>query len=246
MGEIIDEIVLAGIGTLLLASSNIGGESGSPSVVAAFLGAIVLVCLEHCLRRPGPLVAQCVFYGATILFAPCAMFLLVAAYGALHEQRWVARLAWVIPFAATVGLGHAPLIYALAIGVLCVAASLLAIRDVRARSERDGLRFAYDDLRGRYLQAIEAADAANATAGSGAGDAAGPEAPRDAMPEVFADLTKREMAIVRLVAEGMDNREIASSLFLSEGTVRNHVSAILAKKNLSNRTQIAITYLKSA
>lgn len=46
------------------------------------------------------------------------------------------------------------------------------------------------------------------------------------------------------VAEGMDNRDIAASLFLSEGTVRNHISSILGKLELSNRTQIAIMYYK--
>ena len=48
--------------------------------------------------------------------------------------------------------------------------------------------------------------------------------------ERFADLTERELSVVRLVAQGMDNREIASTLFLSEGTVRNHISSILSKK----------------
>lgn len=62
--------------------------------------------------------------------------------------------------------------------------------------------------------------------------------------ERFADLTERELSVVRLVAQGMDNREIASTLFLSEGTVRNHISSILSKKTLSNRTQIAVLYYR--
>lgn len=62
--------------------------------------------------------------------------------------------------------------------------------------------------------------------------------------ERFADLTERELSVVRLVAQGMDNREIASTLFLSEGTVRNHISSILSKKALSNRTQIAVLYYR--
>ena len=63
--------------------------------------------------------------------------------------------------------------------------------------------------------------------------------------EPFCNLTEREYAVAKLVAEGMDNRDIAASLFLSEGTVRNHISSILGKLELSNRTQIAIMYYKA-
>ena len=59
------------------------------------------------------------------------------------------------------------------------------------------------------------------------------------------ELTERERAIVELVAEGMDNKEIAATLFLSEGTVRNHISAILQKLGLKNRTQLAIAYYRA-
>lgn len=55
-------------------------------------------------------------------------------------------------------------------------------------------------------------------------------------------LTERERAIVELVAEGLDNKEIAAQLYLSEGTVRNHISAILQKLDLRNRTQLAVRY----
>ena len=48
---------------------------------------------------------------------------------------------------------------------------------------------------------------------------------------------------LELVAEGLDNREIASRLFLSEGTVRNRISDILAKTNISNRTKLAVEWL---
>ena len=60
------------------------------------------------------------------------------------------------------------------------------------------------------------------------------------MPEPPTPLTERERAVVSLIAEGKDNREIASELHLSEGTVRNHISMILAKLALKNRTQIAV------
>ena len=64
-------------------------------------------------------------------------------------------------------------------------------------------------------------------------------------PTPFACLTEREYEVARLVAEGLDNREIAATAYLSEGTVRNNIISILSKMNLKNRTQIAVTYYKS-
>lgn len=64
-------------------------------------------------------------------------------------------------------------------------------------------------------------------------------------PTPFACLTEREYEVARLVAEGLDNREIAATAYLSEGTVRNNISSILSKMNLKNRTQIAVAYYKS-
>lgn len=63
--------------------------------------------------------------------------------------------------------------------------------------------------------------------------------------KVLKDLSERETDIVRLIAEGLSNKEISQKLFLSEGTVRNHISTILEKTNLEHRTQLAIAYLKS-
>jgi DNA-binding NarL/FixJ family response regulator len=59
---------------------------------------------------------------------------------------------------------------------------------------------------------------------------------------VFAELTPRENEIVALIAEGLSNAQIAEKLFLADGTVRNHVSAILEKTGLEHRTQIAVQY----
>lgn len=61
----------------------------------------------------------------------------------------------------------------------------------------------------------------------------------------FASLTEREYEVALLIAQGLDNREIAACAYMSEGTVRNHVSSILAKTNLKNRTQIAVAYYTS-
>ncbi len=53
-------------------------------------------------------------------------------------------------------------------------------------------------------------------------------------------LTEREESVLRLLARGLSNLEIAGELHLSEGTVRNHVSTIFTKLNVSDRTQAAI------
>ncbi len=58
------------------------------------------------------------------------------------------------------------------------------------------------------------------------------------------DLTDKEFQIIQLVADGQNNKEIASQLFLSEGTVRNYISNILLKLNLRDRTQLACFYYK--
>ena len=57
-------------------------------------------------------------------------------------------------------------------------------------------------------------------------------------------LSDREAEVVREVAEGLSNREIAEKLFLSEGTVRNYISAALEKLGLRDRTQLAVFYYK--
>ncbi|WP_139650905.1 response regulator [Raoultibacter phocaeensis] len=59
-----------------------------------------------------------------------------------------------------------------------------------------------------------------------------------------AGLSEREFEIVELIAQGFDNKEIAARAFMSEGTVRNHVSAILQKLALKNRTQLAVYYYR--
>lgn len=55
--------------------------------------------------------------------------------------------------------------------------------------------------------------------------------------------TAREMDIIRAVAEGLSNKEIANKLFITEGTVKNYITSILSKENLSHRTALAVYYL---
>lgn len=60
------------------------------------------------------------------------------------------------------------------------------------------------------------------------------------LPPGMAELTAREKEVLCLIAKGASNREIAQTLFLSEGTVRNHISHILTRLDLRDRTQAAI------
>jgi DNA-binding NarL/FixJ family response regulator len=65
-------------------------------------------------------------------------------------------------------------------------------------------------------------------------------AARKEPPSELGELTTREREVLQLIASGLSNREIAQKLFLSEGTVRNHISNILNRLNLRDRTQAAI------
>lgn len=64
-------------------------------------------------------------------------------------------------------------------------------------------------------------------------------------PALDVDFTPRERDIMRLVAQGMDNREISAELFLAEGTVRNNISRLLEKLKLKDRTQLAVYAVKN-
>lgn len=107
-----------------------------------------------------------------------------------------------------------------------------------------------DLLVGRGSEGLRDAPGENAgRAGGERGETrrCGAPAPRDegAAPASLDALTERERAIAALVAEGLDNREVAGTLYLSEGTVRNHISAMLQKLGLRNRTQLALAWWRA-
>jgi DNA-binding NarL/FixJ family response regulator len=67
-----------------------------------------------------------------------------------------------------------------------------------------------------------------------------PDEPRRRPQPLVVPLSDRELGVVRLLADGASNREIAAALFLAEGTVKNHVTNVLAKLGARDRTQAAL------
>ena len=59
-------------------------------------------------------------------------------------------------------------------------------------------------------------------------------------PNLFTDLSDRELEVLRLIADGLSNAEIADKLIISEKTVKGHVSNILGKLHMMDRTQAAV------
>jgi DNA-binding NarL/FixJ family response regulator len=70
--------------------------------------------------------------------------------------------------------------------------------------------------------------------------AKGAEAPPPAAAQPTPRLTDREMEVLRMVATGMNNREIAKQLFITENTVKNHVRNILEKLQLHSRMEAVV------
>jgi DNA-binding NarL/FixJ family response regulator len=95
---------------------------------------------------------------------------------------------------------------------------------------------------GELIQAVEAAARGEATLDPSLTQRVFSEVRRSIQKEeqaAFGELTSQEMQVLALIAEGKTNREIADALFLSEGTVRNYVSSILSKLEVSNRAEAA-------
>jgi NarL family two-component system response regulator LiaR len=63
---------------------------------------------------------------------------------------------------------------------------------------------------------------------------------RNVTPNPYADLTDREMDVLREIASGKSNREIAEALYIGEKTVKTHITNILSKLHLADRTQAAV------
>ena len=70
-------------------------------------------------------------------------------------------------------------------------------------------------------------------------------AERDLMKDKSKELTRREVEVLKMIASGSSNKEIASTLSISERTVKNHVSNIFKKIDVSDRTQAAVFAIKN-
>jgi DNA-binding NarL/FixJ family response regulator len=104
-----------------------------------------------------------------------------------------------------------------------------------------------DTPRANLIRAIEGTYAGQtyldpAVAGKIIAQVANPGAHADST--IAIDLSPRERDVLRLLARGMSNTDIASHLFLTEGTVRNYVSSIFSKLNVTDRTQAAVIALR--
>lgn len=227
MEEYFDEIILlvaCAAVSLCFADAN--------HVVIGILLSVSLVCICDMAGLRWRIIAQLAFLICTLALPSVLPFLPVCAYAMLHERMWLLRVVWVVPLVAALSFGGCAAVECAVIAIACAAAMLMGVKDARVHAECAGMRFAFDDLRERNLELLSERES----------DAA---VDADRVVEPFCNLTEREYAVAKLVAEGMDNRDIAASLFLSEGTVRNHISSILGKLELSNRTQIAIMYYKA-
>lgn len=232
MEEYVDEIILL---AACVAISLLLGEANL--VVVGLLLSISLVCLCAMASFSWRVAAQLAFAVCSCVLAPVFFFLPVCAYAMLHERQWVLRIVWIVPLAIACLSGLASGVGCMAVALACLSAVALGIKDAHMRAERAGMQFAFDDLRERNLELLADCEA-RATDVQSAADG------RERATGPFGTLTEREYAVAKLVAEGMDNRDIAASLFLSEGTVRNHISSILGKLELGNRTQIAVLYYR--
>jgi NarL family two-component system response regulator LiaR len=126
-------------------------------------------------------------------------------------------------------------------------ASSYLLKDVSPDELIEAIRAAYrgeprlhPDVARKLMEAMRAP----AAAASGAGPGLSPDRCAPAGVDV-AGLTDREREVIRRVAEGRSNQEIAGEFFISEKTVKTHISHILAKLGLKDRTQLAIFAIRN-
>lgn len=256
MERIIDKAIvlaccLAAAGCELAASGQTDPESMLPFAVA-MLAAMGCALVSEIVPSPWALAAPCV-YCLAACFAPfAAVFSPLVAYDLVRAAHAAdrSRLLCVLPAIAFVSCVAQGKLALLSVGVLAcalAASCALSVRTTRAAARtavahitRDSMELQARTLRSRNK---ELASEVQKLHEAHEGDAVEGDA-ETTRPAAFACLTEREYEVARLVAEGLDNREIAATAFLSEGTVRNNISSILSKMHLKNRTQIAVAFYK--
>ena len=256
MERIVDKAIvlaccLAAAGCELAASGQADPQSMLPFAVA-MLAAMGCALVSEIVPSPWALAAPCV-YRLAACFAPfAAAFSPLVAYDLVRAAHAAdrSRLLCVLPAIAFVSCVAQGKLALLSVGVLAcalAASCALSVRTTRAAARtavahitRDSMELQARTLRSRNKELASEVRKLHEAHEDDAveGDA---EATR---PAAFACLTEREYEVARLVAEGLDNRDIAATAYLSEGTVRNNISSILSKMGLKNRTQIAVAFYK--
>lgn len=247
-----------------------GDVADSAPAVACLLVAVIAVLGCEWTRSRWRLLAP-VFFCVLSAAVPEGLFLVPAAtYELCRFIRgplpWrAAPLAVPIPFACAAAVHHVPAGTIVLSAALCALASLVSMRTSALLAQRDLRHRAWDEYREREL--IEVADcsaggrADSASLDNGVSVCPEGAAAVDAMPAcstgyaypaatlfdercraAFSQLTDREYEVVALIAEGLDNHEIAAAAFISEGTVRNRISSALQKTGYANRTQLAVAW----
>ncbi|MCX4967785.1 response regulator transcription factor [Streptomyces sp. NBC_00654] len=133
---------------------------------------------------------------------------------------------------------------------LCAGASGFLLKDASARQLAEGVRVvaAGDSLLSpsstrRLITEFTRLAGTGTGAGTGAGAGDGARAHAGPLPPArtgIPELTERETAVLALIAQGLSNTEIGDHLFVTESTVKTHVSKVLVKLGLRDRTQAAI------
>lgn len=237
MGKLIDS---AAVWLICLAFEAMTGLEAYS--VAGVLASATAICLASAVRpAPARMTILGAFLAACVASPSVGAFLPVGACLCMFERPVVAKCAWAVAWVAmlpTFATGETGPLHAGALLCVCAAAALLAWKTGCGERARHALFDSWDTESARSFALLQ--QAREMTQGRRQGQA-GEGPATDASP--LEGLTERERQIAALVAEGKDNHAIAEELFLSEGTVRNYISAILSKKQLKNRTQLAVLCL---
>lgn len=231
-------------------ASGLADLASSALVVSAALIAIITAALTEALPERQRVFAPLV-YSVFALVAPAGcMFLPLALYDAVRavHQPGITRAAVAAPLVSwgcSAARGALPMPAAFAVAALMGLSALISLRTNRMLARREALNRTRDDLTLRARMLLQRTHALEDELASVQYKAVHEPECADVRPAAFSCLTEREFEIVRLVADGLENREIAATAFMSEGTVRNHVSTILSKLQFKNRTQLAIEYWRA-
>lgn len=235
MSRLVDSVAVWVVCVAFMAMRGAG-----PFSIVGILVALIVICACQVTHRANvrTVILAC-FVAACALWHPLFSFLPVAACLCMFERSPYVRALWLIGW--LVGCAQHAFFYAVIVLVLCAVGGVLAWRTSLDSAAWQGMRASRDVAR---EQMIGLAERNRAIQHELEGRALPHEAPhKEAAADPLVGLTERERQIATLVAEGLDNRAIADQLFLSEGTVRNNISSILQKKQLKNRTQLAVLCL---